>query len=90
MVCYAGSTMPAPGLIEKAQRVVNGIRDSSYSGVRAELDRIAKMWGAYMDIRVTWLDVAHLLVMTGDPRWHDEFAIEDDATFIDKDRCAVP
>lgn len=50
-------------ILSEARQIVNGQRRKDYGNARESFSRIAAMWGAYLGVPVTALDVAHMMMM---------------------------
>ena len=68
-------------IADKAKQIVLGDRERVYGHPAKNLDRIAKMWSAYLDKELTAYDVSNLMVLLKTARLQNTPAHED--TLVD-------
>lgn len=52
-----------PTIAVDAVRLVDGDRQKQYGSPESNLQRIAGLWSAYLDVKVTPEDVSHMMVL---------------------------
>lgn len=57
------SETKAPTVLEEANAAVYGPRQQAYGHPRENFARTARLWAAYLDIPVTAMDVAQMMVL---------------------------
>jgi hypothetical protein len=50
-------------VLQEAERLINGDRQQTYGNTSESFDRIADLWGAYLNDNLTGLDVANLMIL---------------------------
>ena len=50
-------------VLDEAKDIVNGARREEYGDPKLCFSRIARLWSGYLDIPITSLDVAHMMMM---------------------------
>lgn len=50
-------------VLETANKIVHNDRKAEYGGINESFGRIAKLWSNYLDVEITALDVAMMMVL---------------------------